>query len=289
MKKLELIDLEKIKNYQTHSYDELGKLLHVNEKTVRNLFKREKITKQQVRIKARDFKIEVLKLASEKYTAVQIAKILNKTPRQITVFCNTQKIKLNRSRTLYFSEIEYQVVLGSILGDGHIKIYKKAKSSNLYIQHCIEQFEYINYKYILLKRICPSKIKIKERFDARFKNSKYTTCILTTSTCLDFADLRKKWYQPKKIIHHSVFDLEPLGLAIWYMDDGYYNDTAHLCTNGFLRKDCQFLQYMLLKKFKIHTTLNKKNIIRIRKNSYIIFYNLIKEFMIPTMQYKLPK
>ena len=52
MKKLELAKLETIKDYQQYSYAELGKLLSVNEKTVRNLYKRSGLEKQQVRIRS---------------------------------------------------------------------------------------------------------------------------------------------------------------------------------------------------------------------------------------------
>ena len=288
MKKLELAKLETIKDYQQYSYAELGKLLSVNEKTVRNLYKRSGLEKQQVRIGARELKKEIAELVKLKYTASEIAKVLNKTPRQITVFCNEQKIKLNGSRTINFTNEEYQVILGSILGDGHIKTYKKAKSANLCFQHCLKQYDYIVHKQKLLSRMTPSEVSIKDRFDIRFKIPEYKTCIFVTSTYLDFADLHKKWYAPKKIVHHSVFDIEPLGLAIWYMDDGYYNTGCYLCTNGFTRADCNFLRYMLLRKFKLHTTLNKENIIRIRKVSYDRFYNLINAFVIPSMKYKLP-
>ena len=59
MKKLELAKLETIKDYQQYSYAELGKLLSVNEKTVRNLYKRSGLEKQQVRIRSRELRKEI--------------------------------------------------------------------------------------------------------------------------------------------------------------------------------------------------------------------------------------
>ena len=55
-----------------------------------------------------------------------------------------------------------------------------------------------------------------------------------------------------KYIPDIVYKLNPLGLAIWYMDDGYrQHNCAYLCTECFSKEDLEKLQNMMSKNFGI--------------------------------------
>lgn len=99
-----------------------------------------------------------------------------------------------------------------------------------------------------------------------------------------------------KIIPKNIKEyLTPFALAIWFMDDGSrINNTVRIATNNFTYVEIQFLCDVLYEKFNIKATVNKNGkdkgyIIYIKRESYLIFYNLIKPYILPSMLYKLKK
>jgi LAGLIDADG DNA endonuclease family len=52
--------------------------------------------------------------------------------------------------------------------------------------------------------------------------------------------------------------LTPLGLALWIMDDGYWNNTVYLCTDNFTLDEVNKLIIILESKFALKTTINTK-------------------------------
>lgn len=84
--------------------------------------------------------------------------------------------------------------------------------------------------------------------------------------------------------------IDPLGLAIWYMDDGSNNgDGITLNTHSFTVEEQKLLQNLLLNKFQITTTLVKdrsKFKIAIGSHEYQKFINIVKPHAIESMNYK---
>lgn len=95
----------------------------------------------------------------------------------------------------------------------------------------------------------------------------------------------------------------PLSLAVWIMDDGT-NQNGHikLCTDSFTLEDVEWLQYLLLNKYNIHTTLHaaknrsKDPNLKFKLGEYRIYVKamsmptlikLVKPYIIPSMKYKL--
>lgn len=111
----------------------------------------------------------------------------------------------------------YQVLIGSILGDGCIK--KQNKNRNRYIfseDHSIKQLDYLQWKKEMLKELSPSNVH----------NLKAETPNLTTPSHEIFKILRNDFYNEEKkkksyIKPGYVKKLNALGLLIWYLDDGY--------------------------------------------------------------------
>lgn len=104
------------------------------------------------------------------------------------------------------------LVLFMALGDGYI-----SKSGSLSIRHSIKQQDYLLWKKRLLEKhhIKTSEVSYKD-------NNGYGAYEFYTKT-YDFIKLfRKILYTPKKkIFNKKIFNkITPLGLYIWYLDDG---------------------------------------------------------------------
>ena len=105
-----------------------------------------------------------------------------------------------------------KLVLAMALGDGNIN-----SRGYLQIRHCLKQREYLEWKQQLLRQ---AGINTTDVYDVN--NHGYGGVELRTY-CHDFVKVyRKLLYKPHKIIaqRNVLNKLDPLGIAIWYMDDG---------------------------------------------------------------------
>jgi hypothetical protein len=58
----------------------------------------------------------------------------------------------------------------------------------------------------------------------------------------------------------GIYILNPIGIAQWFMGDGYFGDnTLRLCTDNFTKEEVLILLDVLDKKFGIKATLNKRS------------------------------
>lgn len=105
----------------------------------------------------------------------------------------------------------------------------------------------------------------------------------------------------KKLISNNLVKnyLTPRSLAYWFIDDGgkwdynknSLNKSIVLNTQSFTFEEVESLVKGLRDKYQLncYVKINKnKPIIYIDSLSYLIFYNLIKPYLIPQMIYKLP-
>ena len=111
-------------------------------------------------------------------------------------------------------------------------------------------------------------------------------------------EFRELFYKNRvKIIPKNIESLlTPLSLAVWYMDDGSIKSNRHkgmfLNTQSFSPLEVKKLQRILKKQFLTETITRKdKNGLQI----YILgksaenFIRLIRSYIIPSMEYKIPK
>lgn len=95
--------------------------------------------------------------------------------------------------------------------------------------------------------------------------------------------------------------LTPAGLANWYMSDGYVclvgktkgiirDRRVDICTDRYSLHTVQAMSDMLQNRFGLNCSIicrGKTYRIRIQKNSYQKFYDLVAPHIVPSMQYKL--
>lgn len=189
-----------------------------------------------------------------------------------------------------------QIIMGSLLGDGCI--IRKNANCVFTIRHSLIQKPYLLYKYKLL---------IGENLDIKYseRNNSYKQSIINGRLIKDngyceirskvnqaFNKYRNEWYSPTKEVPDSIYELDALGLSIWYMDDGavHFPTGAYFSTNGFDHNSQLKLQDMLFKNFNLRVNIHKnkdKEILYLVQKDYPKFINIIKEYVCPEMNYKI--
>lgn len=186
-----------------------------------------------------------------------------------------------------FTEEEFQVLYGTILGDSHLSNRDRNISGSM--AHCVQQKEFIEYKHHMLQRFT-TNIKEKIVFDKRFKNPEYHTYYMYIRASKALNKLYPKVYcnKVKYINKELLYKLTGLGIATWYMDDGSNEHYGYIfCTNGFSRQDVLLIQQFFKEKFDINTTIRKDNVLYIKADSKQKFKDLVSPYIIESMKYKL--
>lgn len=228
-------------------------------------------------------------------TDEEIGKILNRAPATIAKHrCALHLVDYSRVTKNYkYSNEEFQVILGSLLGDGSLVKMHVNGGTILKITHCEKQKEYLEYKWNILKNNS-SEIKRYKFYDSRRKKDpEYYQYLFYTKSSYSLNEMYNNWYRPTKTIYsEDLYRIEPLGLAIWYMDDGYkckpYGGCM-LCTNNFSKQELELIQKVFLEKFNISVTINNSstNMVYIPSKEYSKFKELISPYIIDSMKYKL--
>jgi hypothetical protein len=182
----------------------------------------------------------------------------------------------------------WQIIYGSILGDGSIsKPYKN--NSHMRIVHSINQKEWLHFKHSVFdKYYLANDIYIRNYKSDKYKSGEYTEIGFKTKTHPIFTSLRNKFYvNGKKSIDEFINNLNTLGLAIWYMDDGNVGQYGlFLNTQSFFTKEKNRAIKVLNEKWNLKATLHSQGQIYIWSESVPTFLLLIDEHIIPSMRYK---
>ncbi len=167
-----------------------------------------------------------------------------------------------------------EVILGSLLGDGSLKMYPPYKNARFSFRHSVKQKEYFFWKAEQLKEISGSSYYWETKSNDGLGGKKLRFQSLALPKLTDVYDLthdkgklhiRRKWLNM----------LSPLSLAIWWLDDGSLIVNSRrgvLCTDPFALEDQKVLAQYLLKVWKIQTHIGK--ISRDWKGKHIEYYRL---------------
>ena len=112
------------------------------------------------------------------------------------------------------NQAQKSIIIGSLLGDGTLRLAKGKLNALFEANHSIRQKEYVDWKYKQLKKFVLSEPK------RRLGNGKRIAYRFTTRSLSAFTKLYHGFYlNNKKIIPDDLL-LNPLILAVWFMDDG---------------------------------------------------------------------
>lgn len=187
-----------------------------------------------------------------------------------------------------------QLLIGSLLGDGTISSNgPRSKNYYLCIAHALKQKEYLLFKKAILDKYNLTSSYIERTYeDKRFKNPTYTEVRIKSRLHPFFTKLRLENYDEtghKRVHMNFVRDITALGLAIWYLDDGYVTKNSCIfSTCSFTLEEQEVLSRILLDKFDLHFNLGKhNNSMYLQAADFPKFIKIIKPYVIPEMEYKL--
>ena len=177
------------------------------------------------------------------------------------------------------------LILGTLLGDGYLRIISGKFNAFLEINHSFKQKDYVDWKYSQLQNISGKPPSTRPGKNGRVAYRFYTRQLPYLT------DLYNRFYQSGiKVVPENLV-LNPLILAVWFMDDGSKcrDNDLYLNTQQFSLES----QYRLINKlrdFGLEAGLNKdKEYKRIRmfKSSIKRFEDLVWPHIIPSMGYKI--
>lgn len=188
-----------------------------------------------------------------------------------------------------------QIIYGTVLGDGYLQRTGK-NNARLRLEHGKNQKEYLFWKANQFKKLFQGRPKYIERIHPITKR-KYSYWRYQSNTSPVLGKIRKIFYpKGKKIIPEDIDKyLSLLTLAVWYMDDGYYNkrdNSSYLYLGRVSRNEAEIVSKAIHKVFKLPNTILDK-----KRKGYVIYFSpkimielkgLIKKYMIPLFDYKFP-
>ena len=183
------------------------------------------------------------------------------------------------------TQLERSVIIGSLLGDGYLRIVPGRSNAFLEVNHSFSQRDYVDWKYKILQSISKSGATIRNGNGGRIAYR------FTTKQHPELTELYKLFYRNGKKTIPTDIVLDPIMLAVWYMDDGSKcrDSDVYLNTQQFDAKD-QNVCREVLRAMGVESSLNKDKEywrIRIKKSSLPRFFEVITPHIVPSMYYKL--
>jgi len=190
------------------------------------------------------------------------------------------------------------VIIGSLLGDGTMRIGRGAKNANFKIEHGLKQKRYVDWKYHILQSFVFTKPEMSYRY--RENNEKYPkSWWFRTIRHPILTEIYRRFYlgegyrNGRKIIPLDIKDdFTPLALAVWIMDDGSYSrGIINISTYSFSLQEIRYLQEYLEEQFKIEAVFYKD-----RDKGYRMYFRkqetnklirIIHPHIISSMMYKI--
>jgi len=166
-----------------------------------------------------------------------------------------------------------EVILGSLLGDGSLKIHKPYKNARFSFRHSIYQKDYFFWKVDQLKEISGNS-----HYWIQEKNSLGNTMLRYQSLALPV--LTELYYQTHKknklvIKRKWLNEMSELSLAVWWLDDGSIISNGRkgvFCTDSFSYKEQKILVRYLKVVWGIKAAIGK--IKRFREGKEKEYYRL---------------
>lgn len=240
---------------------------------------------------------EIIKLNEEGFTNKKIGEKLGMNAATVRKYLSnnnlescSERSKSITNKELNLTEEQLDLLYGSLLGDMSISInWKNARPS---INHGTGQEEYFDHKCTIFQGLLGNICKTP-RYDKR-TDKYYDRFSVRLLAHPKFTELYHFCYPHgvKTVTKEWLDKITPRALAFWFMDDG--TNSGIIATNSFSYKEIELIQNWFAKKYNIQTTIhhqkNKSGVqymIYIKTASRPTFYNLVRQYIIPSMEYKL--
>lgn len=160
----------------------------------------------------------------------------------------------NDSKYVPLSDQARAIILGSILGDGSLKIRKKCVNASLMIRHSETQKDYFFWKANRLKEITGDRSIGVQEADGYSKNKKWR---LFSRNLPSLTEIHRLTYKNNtlRVKRKWLNQMTPLSLAVWWCDDGslisYGGRKGVFCTDGFDKSSVEILARYLNVVWKV--------------------------------------
>lgn len=183
-----------------------------------------------------------------------------------------------------------------ILGDGYLQKTGE-RNARLRLEHAAKFKDYLLWKMNLLPKLFQGKPKHLKRIHPLTKKE-YEYVRIQSNTSPLLGKLRRLFYpEGKKIIPEEIKKLLtlPIGLVIWYYDDGYYNKkdkNAFIYLGKLNKEDAERVKNVIEKNFGLNVRLIDK------KSKGLVTYfspreteklrNYLLAYQVESLKYKIP-
>jgi len=189
-----------------------------------------------------------------------------------------------------------RILVGLLLGDGHIEQPYSTPRARLRVEQREDVKEYVSWLYENFQEWVHRSVRIRTKF-LKSTGKTYQYHEFTTYAHEEYLPYRQLFYPAgKKVIPENIDTLlTPLGLAVWFMDDGSIK--SHECrgriinTHSFTENEVKRLCSVLNKKFELNAwpRYQKDGIqVYISAKSADTLATLLTPYILPVMRYKLP-
>ena len=196
-------------------------------------------------------------------------------------------------RPFCISSRQYDIIVGTLFGDGRLECRSKRCTARLRVHHCAKQKALVFWKYKKLRNLVSTgPRRIHSWVNPRNKKKHYSW-YFHTKTFADLGLLYNMFYinGKKRLPEKTENILNPLMLAVWYMDDGSRDrQNIILNTQNFEYFEQEKLQKIFRQKYKMKTYIVKdrdKFRLYFDKRSSEEFLSVIKDEIISSFRYKL--
>ena len=223
----------------------------------------------------------------------ETASLLRESVQTIMASLKKHKINFEKPKHIYsglrntdFSEFQKSLLIGSVLGDGHLEKRSHLKNASFREEHAMDQVEWLRWKHKNLKPFTTANMWNRNRGDKALmpdgKGGKgyyniQKVCSMSTGTHSHITKLHNLFYKdrvkvlPKKFIEEN-FDL--VSLAVLIGDDGNFcENSIRICTDNFTKDEVYFLADICAKFYNSRITVREE-----KKNKYrIVFTKIIDD------------
>ena len=187
------------------------------------------------------------------------------------------------------------ILVGTLLGDASLQ-KTGMKNARLRLEHGIKQKEYLLFKGEQFPKLFSTKPEFIERIHPLTRQI-YGYWRWQSNASPVLGKWRELFYgKGKKYIPENLSEIltDPLSLAVWYMDDGFYDPVqkhSFIYLGRVTRPEAEVSKEAILKNFNIVTKVYDK-----KEKGFALFFSVsetrklhkaISEHILPSLGYKI--